>query len=233
MVTCFRQHLLEPTLKSIRERTRFPYRLIVVNNGTAYSEQYKNEVIKADVLIETGANIGFGAGMNEGFKHVTSKYFVTTCDDIFPPDIEPCWLERLAVIFDLHPEYGGINSRCQRMTNYHFDDESQQVYEHRRTLASSFRIQRKADIEKLGGVPIGSPYESKAFTRAMYSIGLKCGCATHIHCDHVGHALENKGYPKGFVFQFQKNTMRPLPEIEDHKTNTLFGHTCPLWPYDD
>lgn len=234
VVTYHREDMLKITLEEIKKRTRFPHRVLLVNNGPEFSDEYKKDVAEkySDIYTKSDGNIGFAQGMNLVLPQVESEYVVTTCNDIVPPDLEdPCWLERLATLIEINEDYGGINSRCQRMPNYKFEDQSKQLYRHDRTLASSFRIQRTEEMRSIGGIPFGATYESNGFARGVHKrLKKNTGCAAHIHCNHLGWDLDNKGYPEGVEYQFKRIGRGRYPQI-DPKTNNPPGHACPPWPY--
>ena len=99
LITYQRSYLLEKVLKSIYERTNYPHRIIVVDNA---STDNTKDILKRQQkigaiykYIEMPSNGGQIAALNEGMKYVESEMFVTTQDDLLPPDLKPCWLKRI------------------------------------------------------------------------------------------------------------------------------------------
>jgi GT2 family glycosyltransferase len=72
---------------------------VVDNNsfdGTQDWLKYSGEV---NTYICLSENKGLAGAMIEGFHLVDSEYFVFTQDDVWPPDLQPCWLERMLGLF--------------------------------------------------------------------------------------------------------------------------------------
>lgn len=233
LVTFHREEMLEKTLVKLKERTKFPHRIILIDNGSIYDERFKKEVIDrySDIYIKNKENVGFGKAENQGLELAETEYLVTTCNDIVPPDLTPCWLERLSILLRNHPEHAGINCRAQFMPRCRFD-ESKEVSEHRVMTQSYLRIQRTEEMRSIGGIPYlpNGPlkYESLAFARGSRELLKKTtATATHIHVNHFGWDEENKGYPEGVEYEF-KVQIRNKYETED-KTCTIKGHQCPEW----
>lgn len=239
LVTYHREYMLEKTLKTIKERTRFPHRLILVDNGSRFDDKFKKEVIDkySDLYIKNQESTKFGMGVNIGLMYVKTPYFVTTCNDVIPPDLTPCWLERLSILIESHEGFGGINCRAQYMPRCRYKDESQQVYEQKVMLQSYLRIQRTEEMRSIDGVPFEPKgrhkYESIGFVKGVKEkLNKRSGSAAHIHCNHFGWEEENKGYPQNVDFEFKVHIKKQMPEI-DPKTCAPIGHKCPPWPFDD
>ena len=231
LVTFHREEMLEKTLIKIKERTKFPHRIILIDNGSIYDERFKKEVIDkySNIYIKNEENIGFGKAENQGLQLVETEYVVTTCNDIIPPDLDPCWLERLSVLLEKHPEHAGINCRAQFMPKCRFNEEKD-VSEHRVMTQSYLRIQRTEEMRQIGGIPYmpkgNYKYESLGFTRGCRELLNKTtGTATHIHVDHFGWEKDNKGYPVGVEYEFKVHIKSKF-EI-DKKTCAIIGHKCP------
>lgn len=230
IVTFFRPKLAERTITAIKENTRWPHRLIIEDNTPYVDDEIQRKL---------------SAGMNRGFAKVESRQVILTCDDVLPPlypEGTPCWLERLIKISTMNPHYGGINCRFQKMANYHFNDsleKPQLIYRHGRSLSNVFRISWSDDLRKIGKktgycVPgMTRKYESSQFAGHMQGIIKKrIGCAAHIHCNHLGHQEENKGYPTDVPFEFNRMPGRAYCDV-DPLTHIPVGHTCPEFDWND
>jgi len=154
LVTFNRLNFLKHTVKKIYERTLYPHRLWVVDNNSpdGTQEWLKGAKINGFVhdYILLPENKGLAYGLSEGFKKVESEYFITTQDDVVPPDMKPCWLERMLHLAKKNPDYGGIAMRIQRVRHREID-EHKELYESPTSLASFLRIQKKSDLEKMNG----------------------------------------------------------------------------------
>jgi len=228
LVTFQRLNFLKYTIAKIYERTKYPYRLIVVDNGSTDGTQEWIKNAKVNGFIQEHVflpdNKGLAYGLTEGFKRVKSDFFITTQDDIVPPDLNPCWLERMLHLAEKYPDYGGLAMRIQRIR--HRDvDESKDLIDSPSSLASVLRIQKKKDIEAIGGFGVRQHWESTSFVRKMMPIKKKFAFTTHLYANHIGFMVENKGFKKGFVDYYtyaeervSQGKEQPYPYIDD-KTN--------------
>jgi len=238
IATYNRRKLLEQTINGIIDRTETPYRLIVVDNCSTADDTipYLKALKiagKIDILLLNDKNIGAARAFNKGFKYVKSELFITTDDDIVPPDLEPDWLEQLIGLFiKYYPEYGAISLRQARMVNVHFNNSdiphypNNELGESRHSSCSWLRIQKKGDIEKIPSKFGGRMrYSSLSLFKSMRKLKMRCGYAKNIWAYHIGYGAPNKGYPKDFTnyARYSKDKeitakRKPYPEI-DNKTH--------------
>jgi len=124
LITFQRLPLLKIAVRAIKRRTKYPYRLIIIDNGSTDDTKkwLKNDV--ADKVIFMEKNVGLSRAYQEGLKHVQSEYFICAVDDTIPPKMEPCWLEQELGIAKANPEYGGIAMKGVRITDFNqLDDD--------------------------------------------------------------------------------------------------------------
>lgn len=229
MVTFNRLEFLKHTVKKIYERTRYPNRLWVVDNCS--TDGTRDWLKKAKLhgfvhdYIFAEENKGLAAGFTLGFEKVQSEYFICTQDDIVPPDLKPCWLERMLHLFKKNEEeYVGISMRVQRIR--HRDvDEHKELIESSTSLASVFRISKKTEIEAVNGFGQRPHWESTAFMQRTQPLKKKLAVATHLYADHTGFMPDNKGFAEGYTTyhtyskeRVQQGKDQPYPDI-DPKTN--------------
>ena len=226
MATYERDYFLERSVRAIYERTKYPYRLFVVdsNSQTDDTKHLMKHLKKLGLIFEhifCEENDGLPQALNKAFPHMESELFVTTQDDILPPDLDPCWLERLVNLMNKYPDYGAICMRIQRTCRLDID-EDKDLIDTIKSVPSVFRMQRKSDIEKLGK-PFGRlhHWESQSFANIMKSAKKKCAMATHLYADHLGYMINNKGYREGFndYLTYSKERViqgedKPYPEID-------------------
>ena len=126
LVTFQRLALLKITIKAIKVRTKYPHRIIVVDNNSTdgtrewLRTQHDRGII--DELIFSDSNLGLGNAFQEGLRKVKSEYFICTVDDVIPPKMKPCWLEQELKIAMENPEYGGIAMKGSRMSKVSDED---------------------------------------------------------------------------------------------------------------
>jgi len=244
VVTYNRRHLLQQTLEGIFERTETPYRLIVIDNHSTEDDTVDylktlKEAGKIDVLILCEKNIGLAPAYTLSMDYVESEYFVCANDDLVVPDLSPDWLIQLKNLFDkYYPEYGAITLRCAKLKNVHFNNTTtitwlpyDEIGEAKRSIPALFRMQKKSDVDKAfnkfgtqGGY--NDEYQCK---KMMNKLGMRSGFARDLWCNHVGFALENRGYPGEFKeyagcseARNEKNLRVGYPEV-DPKTNVPFN----------
>lgn len=225
LVTYERLNLLKKTVEMINKRTLYPYNLIVVDSGSTdgtrdwlkMAEKYG--MVQKRVYLEE--NLGLPMALNEGYKHVKSEFFITTQDDLLPPELKPCWLERMVYLAKKYPDYAGLFMRIQRTARL-IVDEDQDLIESPKSCASVFRIQRRDDF-KGKEFPFGTRkhWESPDFAETARQLKKKTAMTTKLYADHTGYMVGNKGYVDGKVDYYTYSPQRvnqgddkPYPDID-------------------
>ncbi len=203
MVTYERDYFLKRVVDKIYERTRYPYRLFVIDSNsvkddTRHLMKHLKKLGKMHDHMFLDRNDGLPQAFNAGFKFVESELFITTQDDLLPPDLKPCWLERLVNLMNKYPDYGALCMRIQRTARLEID-ESKELIPTIKSMPAVFRIQRKSDFEKLGR-PFGrlKHWESQSYANIMRGLKKKYAMVTNLYSDHLGYMINNKGYREGF-----------------------------------
>lgn len=233
LVTFERLHLLKKTVEKINKRTLYPFNLIVVDNGSKDNNEthdYLNRIEKLGYVhkrLSLDKNLGLPMALNEGLKYVKSEYFITTQDDLIPPDLRPCWLERLLHIYKKYEDdYAGLCMRIQRNARLVID-EDEELIQSPKSLPAVFRIQKRDDFRK--GVDFGTRkhWESQSFVdTARNVLKKKTAMVTKLYADHTGYMVDNKGFAKGKVDFFtysgevkmKQNIDKPYADI-DRRSN--------------
>lgn len=84
---------LESCLESLKKQTYSDFEIIIVDNGsTDGSVEFLKTRFPYVKVIETGQNLGFGAGNNVGIRHSRGEHIVFTNYDV---EFEPDWLSRM------------------------------------------------------------------------------------------------------------------------------------------
>jgi GT2 family glycosyltransferase len=114
IVTYNRIEYLKMSVEMLELSTSYPYRIIVVDNGSADGtrewliEQKEKGIIGEYVFNKE--NMKMAAAFTEGFKHVTSDLFITVADDMIPPmNIKADWLEVFVTKINSDNNIGCIN----------------------------------------------------------------------------------------------------------------------------
>ncbi len=196
------------TIKYLKERTRYPYRLILINNGG--NDMLKDEV---DLMITPSRNIGIHAAWNLALSMAESKYFITSDNDIYVPQWEgKCWLERMVDIMDERFDYGAISLHPHVFIGaVGIDPKDPEDVKERNMAGSVMRIMRREAVWKVDGwerkIEAGRNHEEKTICSRLQSIGYRVGIASRLRAYHPFGKDEggNWGYPKDFTPEMQKH----------------------------
>lgn len=84
-------------IESINAHTTWPYRLILVDNGSTDGvSEYFDTLADQATIIHTGANIGFSGGVNRGMEVATGHVLLLNSDTV----VTPGWLSRLVQVLE-------------------------------------------------------------------------------------------------------------------------------------
>ncbi len=235
LVTYNRKNFLERTIKSIYEYTKYPYRLFVVDNASTDGTDHYLKTAKLHGFIHDylllKENGGEASGLSDGFEFAKNsrngvgKYIVATQDDLLPPNLTPCWLERMIHLAEKYPDYVGIAMRIQRIRHREIN-EFKELIESPSGLPAVFRLSRSEDIEIMGGFGQTKHWEGVSFSKKSKEIKKPLmAIATHLYADHIGFMPKNRGFEEGFVDyhtyapeRVNQGEDQPYPDI-DAKTN--------------
>jgi glycosyltransferase involved in cell wall biosynthesis len=209
-----RLHYLGALINAIEERTKFSYRIIVVDNCSTLETKQYIEYFKEDgriwKSIYNEKNLLLGQSFKKGVELVESEYCVITVDDCLPPYSEPCWLTQLNYLIR-NTDFGAIALRpyrCKSMAEYFKTPvkkidltlDKNNVLE-KRAVEEYFQIQKTEDILKVGfGNPLRERRQSRLrefATKMKTEVGKKMGVGVAIG-DPMFKAVawleENLGY---------------------------------------
>jgi len=232
LLTCNRIALLKQVITAFGERLKTPYHLIVVNNNsqdgtTKYLDELKETSNYPIILIHRarGEELPSSFANTEAMKYVRSEYFITTQDDLIIPHLEPDVLQQMIDLMKRHPECGALALRDQNMKRHPLGDE--EIFYNILACPAWFRMQRKSDMESIGGFGEVTRWEDSAMVKMCIRMGKKAGFASNLWCNDIG--LDgNRGYPDWHIknmlgnkrFEWVANNKRQRPRREiDPKTN--------------
>lgn len=222
LVTFNRLEFTKKTLKSIQERTKIPYNLIVVdNNSTDGTRDFlisTEKDYKKVVLLDE--NIGLEMALNEGFKYVESDIFVTTDNDCIAPMLEPCWLRRQATLMDFYKDFGAISLRPQVLIGVGPIFNSDKLVVENNVAGGSYRMMRKQLVKHIGGWTKkfendGRGNEEHDISSKIRQAGFKVGYAKHIWCYHMFGEEGTWGYSKDSNYKMGRYLDRS-PEDQEY-----------------
>lgn len=95
---------------SVLMHTTYPYRLILVDNGSTDGVGDFFDSVPDAVVVHAGKNLGFAGGVNLGLERAEGHVLLLNSDTITPRG----WLERLVAALDADPRIGmvGPMSNC-------------------------------------------------------------------------------------------------------------------------
>lgn len=232
-----RPQLTQETISYLKERTKYPYRLFLIDNGG--NEEFKDQV---DFYIGMSKNVGIHCAWNVALAMAESEYFITSDNDIYVPDLSITsfmsseelskmtatevhvrhgfgergdWLERVVGFMDERPDYGAISLHPHVFIGAAgIDPTDPEDVKERNMCGSVMRIMRREAVWKAGGwenkIEAGRNHEERTICSRLQTAGYKVGITTRIRAFHP--FPPNWGYPKDFTPTMQKHT----PELEQY-----------------
>jgi glycosyltransferase involved in cell wall biosynthesis len=212
-----RQEYTRQTIKYLKERTKYPYRLFLLDNGG--NKELKNEV---DIYIGNSENLGIHALWNMALSLAESDYFITSDNDIFVPDLEPDWLTQMVQFMDERPDYGAI-SLCPHVFigAAGIDPNEKEDVLERNMCGAVMRIMRTDAVRKAGGwlhvIRTGRNHEESTICSQLQTAGYKVGIATRVRAYHpFGKGIEDNGGGWGYPASFTPEMQKHRPELKDY-----------------
>lgn len=214
ITTYLRQELTGNTLKYLKERTKYPYRVFLIDNGG--NERYKDDV---DYYIGLSKNIGIHAAWNLALSLAESEYFITSDNDIYVPDLDPDWLSQVIQYMDERPNYGAISLHPHVFIGAASIEPTtiENVVE-RNMCGAVMRIMRTEAVRQVGGwehkIEAGRNHEERTICSRLQTAGYKVGITSRIRAYHPFGKDQggNWGYPKEFTPEQQKHN----PELAEY-----------------
>jgi glycosyltransferase involved in cell wall biosynthesis len=216
--TYLRQYQTEQTLTYLEERTKYPYRLFIINNGGSDEvlDAYKEKIF---LRVDVTPNSGIHNAWNLALAMAESEYFVTSDNDIYVPDLEPDWLSQMVKMMDERPDYGAI-SLCPHVFigAAGIDPNDPEDVKERNMCGAVMRIMRKKAVWEAGGwenvIRTGRNHEERTICGRLQEKGWKTGITTRLRAYHpFGRGRGgNWGYPKEFTPEMQGHN----PDLEEY-----------------
>lgn len=204
MVSYNRKEMTANAINYLFTRTRYPYRLFVVDNnstdGTASLLKRMEKDGRVFLSVRLSRNVGIHMAHNIGLSLVNSEYCVSTDNDIYVPDLQPCWLTQLVEIME-DKEYRNFTAvACQPhvFLGRSGVEEKEKKVEESGHCGAVMRIMRTEVVRKAGGwcrhFDAKRNHEEKTIASHIRAIGGKVGYATGIKCYHDFGDDDNWGY---------------------------------------
>lgn len=224
VVTYYRQPLTDMCLAHLLARTRTPYRLTVVDNGS------KDETVPfllrlkqqgfIDNLILLDRNYGLEYARNTALRHLHGEYVVYFDNDLLVPQLEPDWLSSQLDIARRNPAFGCIALRPQILVGPPNDlwDTEEEVVEFRHVGATFMMFKRELIDEVRWDDKFTSRMADWRLGDLLKEKGLKMGWAKDIFCHHVFG--KNWSYPEE-VEHFHREIWPPAESYDNIEVDPL------------
>lgn len=212
------------TIKYLRERTKYPYRLFLIDNG---GNQEHAE--KVDFYIQLHNNFGIHAAWNIALSLAESEYFITSDNDIYVPDLEPDWLVQMVTFMDNHPDYGAISLHPHVFIGIAGEDPNDpEDVKEAPMCGAVMRIMRTEAVRKVGGwehkIDPKRNHEERTICSRLRDNGFKVGRTTRVRAYHpFGN---NWGYPEEITPEMQghnpalKDYVKQFDHMDAYDSNT-------------
>ncbi len=205
-----RKQFTQQTLNYLADRTKSDYRLWLIDNGgnAGFNQSYLN-------YIGMNKNVGIHAAWNMALALATEKYFITSDNDIYVPDLQPDWLKQMIKFMDERPDYGAISMHPHVFVGAAGIDpkEPQDVVE-RNMCGAVMRIMRTDAVRQAGGwenkVDPKRNHEERTICSRLQTAGFKVGITSRIRAYHPFG--DNWGYPEEFTPEMQGHN----PELKEY-----------------
>lgn len=215
----------EQTIIYLKERTKFPYRLFLINNGgnDDIAKVYKDDIF---MTINLSKNAGVTAAWQIALSLAESEYFITTDNDIYVPDLkdlESDWLTELITLMDQRPDYAAISlSPHVLIGDAPMDPIDPEDVKEVSWCGAVMRIMRRNLVKKVNGwadddLPLirgDRGHEERLVCGRLREAGYKAGRCTRLRAYHpFGKTTGgNWGYPEEITPEMQGHN----PELKDY-----------------
>lgn len=236
-----RKAMTEKCLTYLNNRTKYPYRLFVVdNNSTDGTDEILRRFEKKGTIfhwVKMSKNVGIHMLWNTGLGLVSSEYYCTADNDLYVPDLEPDWLDQMVRLIRNNPEYGAIAAQPHTFLGARAPEVHPSGVSEVGHCGAVFRIMKTELVKKAGGwkyvFDSKRNDEEKTICSRLKTLGYKVGYANHIKCWHDFGTDDNWGYEKITPHEhghripgleiWPTPSMLNKPELYDEKTWELKG----------
>ena len=222
-ICCYlRPMFTEQTLIYLKERTKYPYRLFLINNGgnDDIAKVYKDDIF---MTINMSKNAGVTAAWQMALSLAESEYFITSDNDIYVPDTKGIygldWLATLIRFMDERPDFGAISLHPHTLIgDASFDPNDPEEVKEVPWCGAVMRIMRKDAVRKVNGwaddtdplIRGDRGHEERLVCSRLQAGGYVTGRTTRLRAYHPFGT--NWGYPKEITPEEQGHN----PELVDY-----------------
>ena len=199
------RELTKACIESLRKNTRYPYRLIIVDNGSEpatenYLKNLKNE-FEDFLLVRNTENLGFVKAVNQGFGASGNPYVCVLNNDTAAHD---GWLELLVKIAEIPDASIGIVNPTSNIFGKNSPDGNQLEWQELDTARGFCMLIKREVIKRIGlfdeAYGIGY-FEEKDFSRRARNAGYVCARAKASFVYHKDRASFDKIEARDEIFK--------------------------------
>jgi GT2 family glycosyltransferase len=204
MVSYQRKEMTCNAINYLFTRTKHPYRLFVVDNNSTDGTIKDLERFEKDgrvfLTVKLSRNVGIHMAHNIGLSLVNSELCVSTDNDIYVPDLDPCWLTQLITIMKdkNYRNFTAVACQPHVFLGRSAVEEKEKKVEEAGHCGAVMRIMRTDVVRRAGGwcrhFDAKRNHEEKTIASHIRAIGGKVGYATGIKCYHDFGDDNNWGY---------------------------------------
>lgn len=181
-------------LNSVLNNTDYPYRLIIVDNGSedetaSYLKTFSEEHADKVLLLRNDVNVGYIKATNRGMKESSADYVCLLSNDTV---VYPGWLSHMIAIAEKEKDIGLVNPASNHF-DLNYDDTLESKYEYTgmgRCIGFCMLTKREL-IDQIGYLDerFGMGYgEDDAYCACAHNLGYRCVMARKAYVVHIGKA---------------------------------------------
>lgn len=218
LTTWMREEFTHYCINALKQNTKTPYRLIIVDNGSSSVDQ-QLYLEKSDIYVRLDKNYGLEHAKWVGMTFVESELFVSLDNDILVYKYDPDWLSQLIKLMEKYPDYGAIALRPQVLvgTSLAMFSTSDEVvpFSH---VPGYARIMRTKWVNEVGAWKDKRPlrgHEEMWIGAKFAEKGWKMGWSNNLRCWHLfgREDTDEWGYAKGSTPESHgHNPVWPMPK---------------------
>ncbi len=208
---------------SVMRNTSYPYRLIMVDNGSDDATKSYLEELKANnpaqvELIRNEKNLGFVKAVNQGLKASDAPYVCLLNNDTIPA---PGWLERLVEFAQSHKDAGLLNPVCDGHLDTPIDEYAKRLeankgrYMEMNQCFGFCMLMKRELIDKIGYLDeafgIGG-FDDTDYSMRAHKAGYRSVCVHDAYVYHKQHvSFKAMGDRKKLVLPGEKAYFEKWP----------------------
>lgn len=233
MTSWHRLQMTIETLSILKARTKTPYNLTILDNGSnivtksMLFELHKKDYIANIVFMKENTGCLYNKFVYHSMTVSDEQYYIITDNDVLPPDLKTCWLKQMIDIMDEHQELAILALQLppqQFQQPYSASKDKKVIY--CKAVGNTFKLCRRSVLERvLNSIEQhkGIYGDDSLVCLKAHELGYKIGFTADLWCLHIGQCenwgynedeikLDPRkvGYGKPFKYEYDPKTFEPL-----------------------